>query len=57
MTSPISRDCVSEASFEPVVDPWICAGANLSNAGGMVMKGQQPVARRGKAGELGCAYE
>lgn len=47
MASPVSRDCVNEASFEPDVDPWICAGANLPTAGGMVMKGRQPWARKG----------
>ena len=48
ITSPTSRDGVSEASFEPGVDAWICAGASVSKAGGMVMKRQQPVARMGK---------
>lgn len=39
MTSPIFRDCVKEASFEPGVGPWICAGADFPKVNGMVMKG------------------
>lgn len=51
MTSLFSRDCVNKASFEPGVDPWICAGANFPKAGRMVMKIQQPGAKREQAGE------
>ena len=49
MTSRTSRACVNEASFEPGVDPWICAGATLSKVGESVMKMGWPGAGRGQA--------
>ncbi len=52
LTSPISRDCVNEASIERGVEAWICAGAKFPKAGGTVMKRRHPVARKWQASEF-----
>ena len=52
MTSPVSRDCVKEASFGPDIDPSACAGANLPQADGVVIEGRQPMVIRQLAVEF-----